>query len=172
MKVRLPLVSLVLICACDSGTPTVTPALADNQAVSQSASIASEQRASSSQGTVPSCKVDMDAVETAIKRLEPSYGSVGSDIGCDAPVIPAHVLMCDSSREAGSELWRMGRLDDLAWVYSYENATKFEVDHGNPPRDAEFLAKRDACTDVACLCDTLVAHTNDSLGGESPYSNP
>lgn len=28
--------------------------------------------------------------------------------------------------------WRMGRLDDLAWVYAVENATGQEVDLTNP----------------------------------------
>lgn len=117
-----------------------------------------------------SCKVDIGAVEKSIARLEPSYGDILSDIGCDAPVKKAHQLMCDSSEQPAAEIWRMGRLDDLAWVYAYENATKNEVDRADPPRDADFVAKRDACTDIVCLCNELIAHTNDSLGGESPYS--
>ncbi len=63
----------------------------------------------------------------------------------------------------------MGRLDDLAWVAALENATGQEVDLTNPPRDLDFLAARDACTDAACLCAVLIDHTNASLGGFSPY---
>ena len=63
----------------------------------------------------------------------------------------------------------MGRLDDLAWVYAVENATGQQIDLANPPRDEAFVAARDACTDEACLCAVLIGHTNDSLGGTSPY---
>lgn len=117
-----------------------------------------------------SCNVDMAAVEKSIGRFEPSYGDVRSDVGCGTPVNAARRLVCDSSAEAPGPLSRMARLDDLAWVYAYENATKQEVDRGNPPRDAGFIAQRDACTDAACLCRVLIDHTNASLGGESPYS--
>lgn len=119
-----------------------------------------------------SCKVDFAAVEKRIARLEPSYANVLSDISCDDPTVKAHQLMCDSLDEYPAGLWHMGRLDDLAWVYASENATKQEVDQSNPPRDAGFIAKRDACSDAACLCDLLIRHTNDSLGGETPYSAP
>jgi hypothetical protein len=119
--------------------------------------------------TAQSCGVDAAAVEARIAELEPSYGLVLSDIGCDAPTIPAHVLMCASAESPDWSLWRMGRLDDLAWVYAVENATGQDVDETNPPRDADFVAQRDACTDEACLCAVLIQHTNDSLGGTSPY---
>lgn len=115
------------------------------------------------------CEVDLAAVEARIADLEPSYGMVLSDIGCDAPTVPAHILMCDSAETPNAPLWRMGRLDDLAWLYALENATGQKVDETNPPRDADFLARRDACTDDSCLCDVLIEHTNASLGGTSPY---
>lgn len=111
-----------------------------------------------------SCAIDIAAVEARIADLEPSYGAVLSDISCDAPTVPAQILMCETD-----DLWRMGRLDDLAWLYAYENATGQEVSREAPPRDDSFLAARDACTDAACLCATLTGHTNDSLGGTSPY---
>jgi hypothetical protein len=118
-----------------------------------------------------SCNVDMAAVEAEISRLEPTYGYILSDIGCDVPTIPAHQIMCDAAETPEADLWRMGRLDDLAWVYAYENATGTEVDLANPPRDDGFIAARDACTDAVCLCTTLIDHTDGSLGGLSPYSN-
>lgn len=117
-----------------------------------------------------SCRVDLAAVEKSVARLELSYAEILSDISCEAPTVKAHQLMCDSAGEGPSELWRMGRLDDLAWVYANENATGHEVDRSDPPRDAGFIAKRDACSDAACLCELIISHTNDSLGGESPYS--
>ena len=115
------------------------------------------------------CAIDIAAVEARIAELEPNHGMVLSDIGCDAPTVPAHVLMCTSAESPEASLWRMGRLDDLAWVYAVENATGQDVDETNPPRDADFLSRRDACTDEACLCEVLIQHTNDSLGGTSPY---
>ena len=116
------------------------------------------------------CEIDLSAVESRIAALEPSHGLVLSDIGCDAPTVPAHVLMCDAALSRDAHLWRMGRLDDLAWIHAVENATGQDVDETNPPRDEDFLARRDACTDPACLCEVLIGHTNDSLGGTSPYS--
>jgi len=77
--------------------------------------------------------------------------------------------MCEDETGPSPDLWRMGRLDDLASVYAYENATGTKTDHANWPRDENFIANRDACTDKACLCDVLVEHTNGSLGGTSPY---
>ncbi len=88
---------------------------------------------------------------------------------CDLPTLPAHRLMCEAAEAPGAALWRMGRLDDLAWVYAVENATGQQVNLEDPPRDEAFLAARDACTDAACLCAVLVDHTNGSLGGTSPY---
>lgn len=115
------------------------------------------------------CQIDLSAVEARIAELEPSYGMVLSDIGCDAPTVPAHILMCTASEAPNAPLWRMGRLDDLAWIYAVENATGQDVDETDPPRDQDFIARRDACTDEACLCDALTQHTNASLGGTSPY---
>lgn len=115
------------------------------------------------------CGVDLAAVEARIAELEPRYGFVLSDIGCDVNTIPARNLMCESSEDPANPLWRMGRLDDLAWVYAVENATGQEVDLANPPRDGAFIAARDACTDAACLCQVLIEHTGASLGGTSPY---
>jgi hypothetical protein len=57
-----------------------------------------------------------------------------------------------------------------AWVYAYENATGTEADQINPPRNADFIAARDACTDEACLCDVLTSEINDALGGMSPLN--
>ncbi len=115
------------------------------------------------------CRIDIGAVEARIADLEPSYGMVLSDIGCENPTNPAHVLMCDAAEDPQAVIWRMGRLDDLAWVHAVENATGQEVDKTDPPRDEDFIARRDACTDESCLCAALIQHTNDSLGGTSPY---
>ncbi len=119
--------------------------------------------------TAQTCGVDIAAVEARIAELEPSHGQVLSDIGCDAPTNPAHILMCEAAETPDAAIWRMGRLDDLAWIYAVENATGQDIDETDPPRDDDFLARRDACTEEACLCAVLIQHTNDSLGGTSPY---
>ena len=115
------------------------------------------------------CSIDIAAVEARIAELEPDHGMVLSDISCDMPTLAAHVLMCASAEGADPALWRMGRLDDLAWVHAVQNATGEDVDEATLARDSAFIAIRDACTDQACLCEALVSHTNDSLGGTSPY---
>lgn len=113
--------------------------------------------------------VDLAAIEARITELEQDYGLVLSDISCDAPTIQAHQILCGAGEGPDPLLWRMGRLDDLAWVNALENATGQQVDQTNPPRDSDFIARRDACTDAACLAAALIQHTNDSLGGTSPY---
>jgi hypothetical protein len=113
--------------------------------------------------------VDRSAVEARIAELEVTYGLVLSDIGCDAPSVPAHQIMCAAAEGPNPLIWRMGRLDDLAWVYAVENATGQQVNLDSPPRDQDFIARRDACEDEACLAAVLVEHTNASLGGTSPY---
>lgn len=116
----------------------------------------------------PVCGVDMAALNQAFSTWRERY-DVQSDIDCDAPQIPAHQLMCESAWAPDNTLWFMGLLDDAAWVYGYENATGTEVNRDDPPRDADFIARRDACSDIDCLCAVLIEHTNGSLGGLSPY---
>jgi len=130
--------------------------------------LASLLLATAGAGGAETPSTDMAAVEARIDTLEPGYGMILSDIGCDNPTIPAHNIMCASAKSADPVLWRMGRLDDLAWIYAVENATGRQVDPTNPPRDADFIARRDARTDAACLAEALTGHSNDSLGGTSP----
>jgi hypothetical protein len=112
--------------------------------------------------TAETC-ADPASVAAAMENLS-GYQDVLSDIACDAPALPAHRLLCENDA-----LWQIGLLDTRARVYAYENATGTETDHTNPPRDEDFTARRDACMDAACLCAALISHTNDSLGGLSPY---
>ena len=115
------------------------------------------------------CSIDIAAFDARFADLESRYGLVISTIGCIVPTRPGHQIMCAAAEDPKDDLWRMGQLDDLAWLYAVENATGQEVDPANPPRDMDFLAARDACTDAACLCDLFIQHTNFSLGGTSPY---
>ncbi len=115
------------------------------------------------------CAFDASAMQARLAELEVGYGAVLSDISCDAPAITAHQLLCLSAQTPGDALWQMARLDTLAWVFAYENATGERVDLADPPQDSGFIATRDRCTDVDCLCAVLMDHTNGSLGGTSPY---
>jgi hypothetical protein len=63
-----------------------------------------------------SCTVDAAAVEAKITSYEVRYAEVLSDISCDTPTISAHQIMCASAESQDDLLWRMGRLNDLAWV--------------------------------------------------------
>ena len=121
------------------------------------------------------CSVDIDAVNTRIEQMgeyRAYFGSVVSDITCDttAPnTIPARQMICESATSGDMVLFQMVQLDNIAWAYAAENATGEQMDPENPLLDGPFLAARDYCTDEACLCETLIQHTNDSLGGTSPY---
>ncbi|WP_148649471.1 hypothetical protein [Novosphingobium barchaimii] len=127
--------------------------------------------ACSSTALAQTCPVNMTLVTAQISRLETSYGDTLSDISCDAPTIPAQRILCGEVGGNDDQLWTMSRLDDLAFAYAYENATKTEFDPDNTPRDAAFIARRDACKDQTCLCEALIAHSNASLGGLSPYTH-
>ena len=121
------------------------------------------------------CSVDIDAVNARIDQMgeyHAYFGSVVSDITCDtaAPnTIPARQMICDSATSGDMVLFQMAQLDNIAWAYAAENATGEQMDPKNPLLDAAFIAARDYCTDEACVCETLIQHTNDSLGGTSPY---
>lgn len=120
----------------------------------------------------PDCAVDHVAVATRLAELEGYYPRVMSDIDCAAPQGFAATAICASRDTGDLTLWQMARLDQLAWVYAVENATATAADQADPPRDSAFEARRDACRDGACLCAALIGHTNDSLGGTSPYPSP
>ena len=105
------------------------------------------------------------AQQKALDESFVSYGDVLNDISCDAPTIAAQKMLCESEN-----LWPMSVAASRAWVYAYENATGTEMDQINPPRNDDFIAARDACTDEACLCDILTREINDALGGTSPLN--
>ena len=114
------------------------------------------------------CEIDIEAVDEAIDKLRPNYGTE-PDFGCRQPGGPGQELLCRDLMAGDKGLWKMSQLDDMAWAYAYSNATGTEHNPGNPQRDAAFLEKRDGCQDADCLCAAFIEHTNDSLGGMSPY---
>jgi hypothetical protein len=101
----------------------------------------------------------------AAERLA-GYSDVLTDYSCEAPANAAQTLICGDDNLTEASL-----IATRSYVYAYENAKGEETDHANPPRSDDFIAVRDACTDAACLCDAFSSHTNDNLGGLSPYTD-
>lgn len=104
------------------------------------------------------CDVNMTAVERPIADLEGNYSLVLSDIGCEAPTKKAHQLMCDAALDPQSNLWRIRRLDDLAWVYAYENATGTQIDQENPP-GIQILSRNGTRAPMKLACALPFANT-------------
>lgn len=113
------------------------------------------------------CAVNADALAMAHQQWRTNY-PVSSDIDCTAPAGVAQEILCQEAAQNGL-LWHMAELDDAAFVYAFENATGRETLPENPPRDETFIATRDACMSAACLCKAYTTHTDDSLGGMTPY---
>lgn len=105
--------------------------------------------------------VDPAMIKTGMSVLG-SYAEEKSSIACDAASSEGQKLIC-----ANDILKQMVDIDDRAWVFAHESTA--EVIVKNPPQDDAWIATRDACTDEACVCDALKAHTNTSMGNLSPY---
>lgn len=105
------------------------------------------------------------AITKAIGNLASSYGDVPSSVDCEKQVYGAGKLICQNNN-----LKLMDSLDSKAYVYALENGTKSEENHVKPPVDSAWIASvRNECKDETCLCAAFKAHTNESLGGGSPY---
>ena len=108
--------------------------------------------------------VPAEKIQAAIDRLS-SYRDVPSSIDCKTTKNKAEKIICGSSY-----LKLMERLDTMAAIYAYENATKNELEH-----DKKNAVKYSLITTVRKLKtekeirDAFINHTNDSLGGLSPY---
>lgn len=108
--------------------------------------------------------VPIEKIQEAVDKL-PSYKDVPSSIDCKTAKSKAEKIICGSSY-----LTLMERLDTRAAVYAYENATKNELPHNQKTAIKYSLITkiRKLKTDKA-IRDAFIKHTNDSLGGESPY---
>jgi len=97
------------------------------------------------------CDVDILAVETRIAELEPKYGMVLSDIGCEVNSISARQMMCDSSEQPNSAIWRMG-----GWM-TWHGSTRWKTRPGKrstsitrPVTQASLPPATPAPTNFAC----------------------
>lgn len=108
--------------------------------------------------------VPIEKIQEAVDKLS-SYQDVPSSINCQMAKSKAEKIICGSGY-----LTLMERLDTRAAVYAYENATKNELAHNQKTAIQYSLINkiRKLKTDKA-IRDAFIKHTNDSLGGESPY---
>lgn len=105
-----------------------------------------------------------EKIKAAIEERGDGYDDVPSSVNCQKPTNKAEELIC-----ANKTLSLMAQLDDESYVYAYENATKTESNH-QEIKDSDWITNiRNKCTDEKCLYQAFVAHTNESLGGMSPY---
>src|SRR5271166_6594351 len=108
---------------------------------------------------------DIEKVKTAIGDISDFYGDVRPSVDCQRQIGRIDKLVCGDD-----ELRLIEQLDTKAWVYAYENATKRELNHRKRNLDTQWINTiRDKCGDASCLCRVYKDHTNDSLGGRSPY---
>lgn len=108
--------------------------------------------------------VPIEKIQEAVDKLS-SYKDVPSSINCQTTKNKAEKIICNSGY-----LTLMERLDTRAAVYAYENATKTELAHNQATAIKYSLLKtiRKLKTDKE-IRDAFIKHTNDSLGGWSPY---
>ncbi|MFN8611681.1 MAG: hypothetical protein U0931_29315 [Vulcanimicrobiota bacterium] len=104
---------------------------------------------------------DQASIQLALGKLT-SYSDVASSLVYTKPANPAQALVA-----ADPGLRLMELLDTRAALYAVENATKRQVDHRRPQAYALSLQE---LTTVQQVRQAYIDHTNESLGGMSPYS--
>lgn len=103
----------------------------------------------------------MDHNPRSGKAVRGSDSEVPSGIDCATAQTPGEKLIC-----ADDTLAKMAVINDRVWIFAYEATAETVV--ANPPLDDNWIAMRNACTDAACACDLLKAHTGASLSDLSP----
>ncbi|MBS2034189.1 hypothetical protein JST97_04330 [bacterium] len=99
-------------------------------------------------------------IQLALGKLA-SYSDVGSSLNYKHPANAAETLV------AGDPSLRlMELLDTRAAVYAYENATKKQTDHRRPK---DFALTLQGLSSREQIRKAYQVHTNESLGGMSPY---
>lgn len=108
--------------------------------------------------------VPIEKIQESIDNLS-SYNDVPSSINCRTAQSKAEKIICGSGY-----LTLMERLDTRAAVYAYENGTGTELPHNQKTALQYSLIKtiRTLKTEQA-IRNAFIRHTNDSLGGISPY---
>lgn len=108
----------------------------------------------------PSGSIDQARVKQTLAKLS-SYAEVASSIDYAQPANSAEAIVA-----ADPELRLMELLDTRAALYAYENATKQQGDHKNPKKYALSLEGLRSSEQIR---QAYLKHTNESLGGMSPY---
>lgn len=109
----------------------------------------------------PATQTQIERVQSSLDRLD-SYADVPSSIDFANPGNEGERLVA-----ADEELRLMELLDTRAAVYAVENATKQEVDHTDSAKYALSLEGLDTPEKIRLA---YMNRTNESLGGESPYT--
>lgn len=120
-----------------------------------------ERLAAAKDGVDPASQTQLERVQAALDRLT-SYTDVASSIDISNPRNEAERIVI-----ADPELSKMELLDTRAAVYAVENATGQEVDRKDAGKYALSLEGLQTAEEIRLA---LMKHTNDSLGGESPYT--
>lgn len=107
---------------------------------------------------LPSSCGDTTKIKSAIAAHSEYYGDVNLAIRCKAPQSETETLICTDKH-----LFLMYKLNSMAEVYAFENATKREIEHKT------YKSAIPECKTKICICKAFIESTNDSLGGESPY---
>ena len=107
---------------------------------------------------LPSPCGDIAKIKSAIAAHSEYYGDVNLTIKCKAPQSKAETLICTDKH-----LFAMYKLNSMAEVYAFENASKREIEHKT------YKPVIPKCKTKFCICKAFIESTNDSLGGESPY---
>lgn len=104
--------------------------------------------------------LDEMQVQKALEALS-SYTDVPSALDLGQPANAAQRLVLDNGALRLMEL-----LDTRAAVYAVENATGHPVDHARP---GQYALSLQGLKTVEEIRDAYIRHTNESLGGMSPY---
>ncbi|MCA9775777.1 MAG: hypothetical protein KC800_03640 [Candidatus Eremiobacteraeota bacterium] len=105
---------------------------------------------------------DTTKIKSALDKLG-DYADVPSSIDLGNPKNPAQTIVATDS-----VLQMMELLDTRAAVYAAENATKEQVDHSEVSKYALTLEGLGTADEIR---DAYIKHTNESLGGSSPYAD-
>ena len=109
----------------------------------------------------PATQTQIERVQAALERLS-DYADVPSSIDPARPGNGGERIVA-----ADPELRLMELLDTRAAVYAIENATGQQVDHQS---SREYALALDGLRTPQEIRLAYINRTNDSLGGESPYT--
>jgi len=109
--------------------------------------------------------IDMKNLRTSIGQYSGNYGDLPNRINCELPIKNQKLICQDNT------LIFMEKLDHMAYVYAYENATKRELDHRKSYGINDLNQMLNSCSSIECVCENFKKSAEEYLGGNSPYQN-